>query len=102
MALIKTYDPQTGYTVEYWRISRIEIDYSHKTAVVVIEGYLNAEARISGKKPAIINRREIDLSALDLNGNLRAQLYTAIKALKGKDKDGKTTDDFFKDSTDEI
>lgn len=99
MGLLKKYDPQTGYTLEYWRISNIEVNYSTNKALVVIEGYLNQEARKNGLRPAIINRREISLEGININGNLREELYRAIKALR-HNRDGKTVEDFFKDSTD--
>jgi len=102
MGFVKTFNPETGYTVDYWHIAKYSIDIAAKVAEVTIYGYLNQDARKSGKKPALVNRREVSLEGMDLNGNIRAQLYTAIKALKHKNREGQTTDDFFKDSTDEI
>jgi len=51
MALAKTVEHDTGVELNYWRITRVEIDGLLKSTSVVLSGYLSAEPRAAGKRP---------------------------------------------------
>lgn len=51
MALKKEILLSTGHTCSYWRITNITSDFTTGNGTVTVSGYLDAEARSSGKPP---------------------------------------------------
>lgn len=82
MALIKKIDSGAGYTIEYWHILTFEVKVKAKQVVAVIAGYVNKQARIDGLRPVQNKTLSIPTDQLDLNGNLRQQIYEWALAQK--------------------
>ena len=74
MAILKKIDSGAGYTIEYWHISDIDLKIKNNLKVV-LSGYINKKARTDGLKAVQSRTLTIPVAELDLNGNLRQQIY---------------------------
>jgi hypothetical protein len=98
MALIKNNELDTGVTVSYWRIIKIEL--TEVGTLVMVGGYLDKAARDAGKNPITIKQNtflgEDDpmiIATLDeLNKNPYSVAYDKLKA----------DVEFFQDATDDL
>ena len=75
MALIKKIDSGAGYSIEYWRIKKLDISLDATNLVVTFAGYIDAEARKNNLKAVRGQTLLIPAAAIDLNGNIRQQVY---------------------------
>lgn len=85
MALIKKIELNTtGIELSYWNISKIDIDYLKNegfSGTITVQGYLNKQARLSNKFPAVINVYELDKYLVSTDKKLFANLYEYLKTL---------------------
>lgn len=104
MALLKTYDPNTGWTAEYWRLLAYTVDLATATIKVSLGGYLSEQVRRDGKQPAVRFTRDLGIDGINLSGNMPEQIYKALKALQPQAlPNGKQAEaDFFSDAKDLI
>jgi len=70
-----------GVTAEYWRIGVANIHPRSQVCQIVMDGYVNAAARNTGKAPAAYFERSIPWEAFsnDKNPNIR-DIYLFLKA----------------------
>lgn len=55
MALQKSIEQSSGAIVSYWKISTVDIKYTYDSATeiaIVLEGYVDAQTRTDGHRPA--------------------------------------------------
>lgn len=76
MALNKAIELDTGVTLNYWRITRINEDFNGNVEVY-LGGYISDVARLAGKQA--LEYRTFNFTARDLN---RATAYELIKESK--------------------
>jgi hypothetical protein len=98
MALQKSFEDRNGNNYQYWRITpNISVDFAAKTARASLVGYVSAATRTAGKKAMpyqeLLPREShqaahnaltlsgADFTAALTTGDLRAALYTKLKAL---------------------
>lgn len=65
MALQKEFMTDSGVTVSYWVIGRINIDRDNKVANILVSPYVSKSARDAGKKPfdsAALHERVEDIT----------------------------------------
>lgn len=98
MALKKELKTEFGVTAGYWRIARIDQNFSQRIAAILMEGYADKEARQEGARP-------LETKAFALTGELftpdidREQIYTLLKSSNQDGKD-ESFPDLFIDSED--
>lgn len=92
MALQKTINHQTGSTSSYWKINKIDFTFAPKTAMIILAGYVNEQARQEDKRHLDVRTfrilpEEYDtyfsltvLDAQDMNQLKSAYMY--IKAIE--------------------
>ena len=81
MALKKTIELESGITVEYFRLSQLNINGDQ--ASFILEGYINQSARENGKQPIYEagNSGMIPYDKSKVDESPFAQAYTKIKTL---------------------
>lgn len=82
MALHLEHDPNTGFTVNYWRIVAISINLLYGKCAIKIAGYISEEARRSGKNPIYYSERTLEIKdpqGYKLDQPALPQLYKLLK-----------------------
>jgi hypothetical protein len=51
MALKKVTETQYGVNCEYWKVTTTNVDWFARTATIIVDGFLNEDARIDRKEP---------------------------------------------------
>lgn len=51
MALKIKKENQSGVNVEYWKVSKLSLDYQNSNAEISLHGYIDAEKRAANKSP---------------------------------------------------
>jgi hypothetical protein len=78
MALKKSFVTPYGVSVDYWKIASVREDYIAGRMEVILGGYINHEARLSGASP--FDRRDIVIQGEDYTEDMdREALYDEIK-----------------------
>jgi len=92
----------TGVVASYWKITETDIDWFGKTADVAISGFLNADARHSGKKPLMVKHFHFSGASFPftVGGNVLSEGYLAIKNYSETSPDGTVIYSIFKDAED--
>lgn len=91
MALKKAVPHASGIDVEYWRVTKVEIDLLNGFGCFTLSGYVNEDIRNAGGKPLM--QREFRLNGdefaavfadttadLESYDNIIAQIYDIVKA----------------------
>lgn len=81
MALKKTVEQPTGVAATYWRVMETLIDWSRKTLLVRVGGYLDEETRREDRAPLTTWQkpyRDAEFP-LTLEGKNVAEIYAALK-----------------------
>lgn len=82
MALLKTYEIESGVSGSYWKITKIEIDFVRKISHVYIYMYLNKEARLENRDPLTVKDFEWigdDFPFSDIKEDIRVMAYDKLK-----------------------
>ncbi len=85
MALQKVKNLPTGFSAEYWTITRLEIDKINKSAIVTLACYKDAATRQANGQPIEQQRFHWsgnDYPFTDPTGCLYSQAYAKIKEVK--------------------
>ena len=53
MALQKSYEDDQGFTCDYHRVKRVEIDHDSQSVIIVVWVYKDAAARAANKRPLV-------------------------------------------------
>jgi hypothetical protein len=83
MALTLSHTLDSGVTGDYWRITKMEIDYPTNSVQTFVGLYLSSEARHDAKQPLTVRFEQIflDPGALASGTDPRVAVYDALKAL---------------------
>lgn len=99
MAYTKSLELNNGFTVSYWRITKIDANKTAKNVEVIVAGYKDKATRDADGRPVSSKIFLVPITSLDLNGNLFEQAYDAIKELKEqKDVFNPNATPFFSDA----
>lgn len=82
MALKLSKETQYGVNCEYWKVTTTNIDWFAKTASIIMDGFLNEQARQDRKQPLDQKRYSYigDTFPFAVTDNLVAKSYEIIKA----------------------
>lgn len=86
MAFRKPIELETGVKADYWRVVEIQHNFKNRTTRIVLQLYLNEEARRSGKEPLPIYEQvffhpEDHEFGVDMADDLLKAIYEHLKAV---------------------
>ncbi len=58
-------DLDTGFSLQYWRVAKVDINYDSQEAAIVLLIYKDKEARDAGKRPQLSAQIPCALSSID-------------------------------------
>lgn len=82
MAYKKTFETGTGFSGEYWRITKAEVNKISNKVEIDVALYKNKTARDEGLKPFARKSFILPITAIDLSQDLFKESYKAIKNAK--------------------
>lgn len=93
--MIKSVEQPSGATASYWRIAASHVYYGRDSALVELEGYVDAKARKAGKTPLVplvqVSVVGSDEAVANAKGDVRSALYPLVTStyapLEGAESD---------------
>lgn len=67
MALQKAVEQSSGYTANYWRIDKVEIDWRHRRASIRLTGYKDEQTRRDDPRGSVMDQRSYSITGVRFN-----------------------------------